>query len=357
MKKVDIWAHRGASAYAPENTLEAFQMAADMQADGVELDVQLTKDGKIVVIHDETINRVSDGCGYVRDFTLDELKNYHFNKTHPEFENATIPTLREVLQLLKPTNLKINIELKTGVFFYEEIEQKVLDLVKQYEMEDRIWYSSFNHYSVKKVKELCPNAKVGLLYCDGIYEPVSYAKALGAEALHPAVYNLQYPQYVEKCREEGIKIHAWTVNSFQDMAKGVQSGLDVLITNYPDKAKAFATPIETDVKCHFLFENPFISQPNRKFYLLGAGYQGKQFLKKFGSIYRPEKVLDNSEMKWGTTIEGIKIASLEILKPGDCVVISSMYFVEMIKQLQKLGVSDYYVFDDSLDFYVKAVTK
>ena len=96
-----VWAHRGASAYAPENTLEAFLLAAEQGADGVELDVQLTKDGEMVVVHDEEIDRVSDGSGFVKDYTLAELKTLNFNKTHPEYQDVKIPTLREVYEALK----------------------------------------------------------------------------------------------------------------------------------------------------------------------------------------------------------------------------------------------------------------
>ena len=112
--KTKVWAHRGASAYAPENTLEAFLLAAEQGADGVELDVQLTKDGEMVVVHDEEIDRVSDGSGFVKDYTLAELKNLNFNKTHPEYQNVKIPTLREVYEALKPTGMTINVELKTA---------------------------------------------------------------------------------------------------------------------------------------------------------------------------------------------------------------------------------------------------
>lgn len=89
--KTKVWAHRGASAYAPENTLEAFRLAAEQKADGVELDVQLSKDGELVVIHDETIDRVSNGSGYVRDYTLEELKRFHFNRLHPEYAGCAHP--------------------------------------------------------------------------------------------------------------------------------------------------------------------------------------------------------------------------------------------------------------------------
>ena len=87
-----IWAHRGASGYAPENTMEAFRLADEMKADGIELDVQLTKDGEVIVLHDEKIDRVSNGRGYARDYTLAELKKFRFSKTHPEYKDAVIPT-------------------------------------------------------------------------------------------------------------------------------------------------------------------------------------------------------------------------------------------------------------------------
>ena len=137
-----IFAHRGASAYAPENTLEAFSMAMEQGADGIELDVQLTKDGEAVVIHDETIDRVSDGKGYVKDYTLKELKAFSFNNHMETYAGTRIPTLQEVLELVKPGEMKVNIELKTGIFWYPDIEEKVLEIVTKNEMESRVIYSS-----------------------------------------------------------------------------------------------------------------------------------------------------------------------------------------------------------------------
>ena len=112
-----IWAHRGASGYAPENTLESFELAIEQKADGIELDVQMTKDGELVVIHDETIDRTGNGTGRVQDHTLKELKALNFNKTHPEYASAKIPTLREVYELVKPSGITVNVEMKTGVYF------------------------------------------------------------------------------------------------------------------------------------------------------------------------------------------------------------------------------------------------
>lgn len=232
-----VWAHRGASGYVPENTLAAFQMAADMGADGVELDIQLTKDDQIVVIHDETINRTSDGTGNVRDYTLEELRQFNFNKTKPEVEWADIPTMAEVFDLLKPTGLFVNIELKTGIYFYPQIEEKILTLVKEKGMEDRVCYSSFNHYSVKKMQELAPGATVGFLYEDGPIDMPGYGIKHGVQALHPALYNLQYEGFVEDCHEKGLLLNVWTVNEAEDIERCCDLGVNAVITNYPDLAR------------------------------------------------------------------------------------------------------------------------
>ena len=174
-EKTKVWAHRGASGYAPENTLDAFRKAVEMGADGIELDVQMTKDGELVVIHDETIDRVSNGKGWVKDYTYEELKKFNFNKTHLEYTKEEIPTLEQVYLLIKPTNLTINVEIKTGIVFYPGIEERVLELTERLGMKERVIYSSFNHYTIRKIKELDPQAKTGMLYEDGIIDAVDYA--------------------------------------------------------------------------------------------------------------------------------------------------------------------------------------
>lgn len=243
-KKTDrplIWAHRGASGYAPENTLESFKKAIELGADGIELDVQLTKDDRLVVIHDETIDRTSDGKGWVKDYTLEELRRFNYNKTHPEFAHADIPTLREVYELMKPSGLTINVELKTGIVFYEQLERKVIELTREMEMEDRVLYSSFNHYTCVKLHELNPNAYVGFLYADGPIDMAEYAKKHGADALHPALYNLQFPNYMKDAADRGLDVNVWTVNEEQYMQMCCRLGVNAIITNYPDMALTVAS--------------------------------------------------------------------------------------------------------------------
>ena len=186
-EKTKVWAHRGASGYAPENTLDAFQKAVEMGADGIELDVQMTKDGELVVIHDETIDRVSNGKGWVKDYTYEELKKFNFNKTHLEYTKEEIPTLEQVYLLIKPTNLTINVEIKTGIVFYPGIEGRVLELTERLGMKERVIYSSFNHYTIRKIKESDSQAKTG--------------------------------------------------NEEKDMRMLCEAGVDAMITNYPDIAK------------------------------------------------------------------------------------------------------------------------
>lgn len=235
--KTKVWAHRGASAYAPENTLEAFELAVRQQADGIELDVQLTKDGKLAVIHDETIDRTCNGTGYVKDFTMEELKRFRCKRIHPEYQACVIPELKEVLELLKPADLTVNIELKTGIFRYWGIEEKALKLVKKFGMEERVIYSSFHHPSIVRVKRLDPVALTGLLYSDGWINIIGYAKFIGADALHPSLNHLQSKKFIKEAEKRKLPLHVWTVNDENMMKYLAEQEIGAIITNYPDIAR------------------------------------------------------------------------------------------------------------------------
>lgn len=231
-----VFAHRGASGYAPENTLEAFALAGEQGAQGIELDVQLTKDGEVVVIHDETIDRVSTGKGAVRDYTLEELRRFSFHNHKKEYEGVQIPTLREVLEQVKPGGMEVNIELKTGIYWYPGLEEKTVELVKAAGMENRVIYSSFNHYSVQKILELDAEAETAYLYSDVLLNVENYAKNTGVCGLHPAVYHLKMADFLESYRRSGLKVRVWTVNDEADMRQFIEKGLEAVITNYPDRA-------------------------------------------------------------------------------------------------------------------------
>ena len=230
----EIFAHRGASGYAPENTLEAFRLAMEQGADGIELDVHLTKDGEVVVIHDETIDRTGNGQGNVRDYTLEELKKFSFHNRMEKYKGVQIPTLKEVLDLVKNSKMKVNIELKTGIYWYEGIEEKTMEIVKSREMEDRIIYSSFNHYSIQKILEQDIHAETAYLFSDVLLNMEKYAKQTGVKGLHPAVYHLKMADFLETYLKSGLKVRVWTVNNKEDMKMFMDAGVDAVITNYPD---------------------------------------------------------------------------------------------------------------------------
>lgn len=235
-KKTQIFAHRGASHYAPENTMEAFALAIEQGADGIELDVQLTKDGQVVVIHDEKIDRVSNGKGAVRDYTLKELRQFSFHYKFPQFGKVRIPTLTEVLALLRPEKTMLNIELKTGVYWYPEIEQKVVDIVRESGMRQRVIYSSFNHYSVQRILELDPEAETAYLYSDVMLHVAAYAKETGVRGLHPAVFHVKMADFLKEYLDSGLAVRVWTVNAESDMRMLMEAGVDAIITNKPDAA-------------------------------------------------------------------------------------------------------------------------
>lgn len=171
-----VWAHRGASGYRPENTLEAFELAIRQGADGIELDVHTSADGELIVMHDENVDRVTDGTGLIKDMTLAQLKELKVSTPAEPSGIYHIPTLAEVLELMRTTDMMINIELKNSICFYPGMEEKILKLVKEMNMEDQLIYSSFNHYSLLQLKQLNDHVQTGILFSDGWVNPAMYAK-------------------------------------------------------------------------------------------------------------------------------------------------------------------------------------
>ena len=231
-----IWAHRGSSGFAPENTIPAFEVAKELDIDGIELDVQMTKDGELVVIHDETINRTSDGKGWVQDMTLEQLRQYNFAKNKPAFGFVTIPTLREVYELFQDTDYVINVELKTSVIPYD-IEEKVHELTVEMGMENQVIYSSFSHASILKMQQYVTKEQTAFLFCDGWLDAASYGAAHNVQALHPDMTYLELEKMVHECHEKGMKVHVWTVNEEEHALKLRDMGVDAIITNHPGKMR------------------------------------------------------------------------------------------------------------------------
>ncbi len=212
---MEIWAHRGARTEAPENTTLAFARAIECGADGVELDVQCTRDGHLVVIHDEQVDRTTDGSGWVKDYSLADLRQLDASAGMRGFPEAKIPTLAEVLDLLRPADIRANIELKNSKVDYPGLEDMVWGEVNAAGMNDRVVLSSFNAESVAKLVQVT-TAEVAMLFeaNELLCAPWRRAEQLRVAAIH--VPRLRaYPGLVRRCRGAGLRVRVWTVNQTQ----------------------------------------------------------------------------------------------------------------------------------------------
>lgn len=231
----EIYAHRGFSGVYPENTVLAFKKAAEAGAEGIEFDVHLTKDGVPVVMHDENTVRTTGTDALIKDLTLEEFKalDAGFVK-NGEFGFVAPPTLREVFEVLAETGMKCNIEIKSGVYEYPNIERKILALMDEFNLREKTIISSFNHFTVCRFKELAPDVKVGFLEESWLIHPGAYTRARGAECFHP-FFNCLNHENMQDLRNNGIEINAWTINGEDDMRKALKLQLEIGITNWPDK--------------------------------------------------------------------------------------------------------------------------
>ncbi|MBK8464125.1 MAG: glycerophosphodiester phosphodiesterase [Nigerium sp.] len=232
-----VWAHRGASAHAPENTIPAFELALDQGADGFELDVQLTRDDQVVVIHDETLERTTDGHGRVADHSLDDLVRLDASSGRAGFAGVRIPALGDVFALVRGTRATVNVELKNSVVAYPRLEERVLDVIAGHAMTGRVIVSSFNHDSLRRLAVLDSEVRLGVLYEQRLWKPWDYARRLGAHALHPSVA-LTRRTVVERAHEAGLGVHVWTVDAPRDIERMAALGVEAVVTNRPALARA-----------------------------------------------------------------------------------------------------------------------
>ena len=228
-----IIAHRGASGKLPENTMIAYVQAAKDGADAIELDVQLTKDRIPIIMHDETVDRTTDGYGFVKDYTAKNLKKLSAGSWKGwKYRRAEIPTLEEVLQWIAPTRLDLVIEFKNNLFPYAGMERLTIELIERYGMMERTIFSSFNHDSLIKIKKMVKEAQTAPLYSKPIANPAQYAKAIGASGVHP-YFRLLTPTLVQTMHENGLLIRPFTVNQPHLMEALIAWGVDGLITDEP----------------------------------------------------------------------------------------------------------------------------
>lgn len=234
MNRLVNFAHRGASAECPENTMAAFRRSLELGATGIETDVQMTKDGQLVLIHDEALDRTTNGTGYVKDSTLEQLRSLDAGSWFEKnFAGEPLPTLEELLQLLQGQDIVLNIELKNSIVLYPGMEEKVIAAIRSFDMSHQVVLSSFNHYSLAYCKQLAPEIRTGILYMEGLYRPWDYAASLGATALHAHHYAV-LPEFVAEAAAYGMDYHPFTVNDPRQMTALIDAGVSGIITDYPD---------------------------------------------------------------------------------------------------------------------------
>lgn len=220
-------AHRGAKGYEPENTLKSFQKALDLNADGIELDVHLSADGHIIVMHDETIDKMTNGKGDINTFSLSELKSFLIA------DKYQIPTLNEVFDLIDKKCF-INVELKNA-----DTSKQVVSLIETY-IEEKEWkyehfiISSFDWNALQEVHNLNPKIPIGVLTEENIHTALAFAESIKAKAIHPD-YHLLTPENVKEIQEKGFLVLPWTVNIEDDIQKIKSYKVDGIISDFPDR--------------------------------------------------------------------------------------------------------------------------
>ena len=238
MKRPTLYAHRGFSGKYPENSPLAFRkVLEETKADGIESDVHISKDGVLVIMHDPTLERTSNGKGWIKDHTYEELLSLDIGSwMSPDFAGEHIWTLGELLDFIKETGLLLNLELKNYEVFYEGLEERVIEEISARKMKDVVAISSFNHVSMQRFKELDPEIETGLLYDKPYLDMHSYIKRSNADNMHPRYMLLQYqPELVELFHERGMKINTWTVDGPTDIQDMLRLGVDGIIANHADR--------------------------------------------------------------------------------------------------------------------------
>lgn len=230
-----IFAHRGSKGTAPENTLASFKHALEVQSDGIELDVHLSADGIPIVIHDETINRTTDGTGWVKDLTVEELQQVDAGSWYsPAFEGEKIPTLEEVLLFLSSHDFQgaLNIELKTDEIPYPGIEKTVWQMVKKHQPVFSIVYSSFNYETIERLLEVDESVEFALLFNKRGLNINQLPSGKKVHFWHP--HRKLVPLLLKN--QMRLPLRVWTVNRTWEMRYFFKQNVDTIMTDFPEKA-------------------------------------------------------------------------------------------------------------------------
>lgn len=229
-----ILAHRGASGYAPENTRASILEGLKQNCDGFEVDVQLTKDGELVIFHDWSLERTTNGSGFLKDKKLSELKALDIGSWFSKkFKDEKIMTLKELLEIVPPEKL-LNIEIKVRHGEVNHIEKKVIEVLEaSSRLDSNIIISSFDHRIIKKINDIKPEAQVGIVVAAGLLDLKNYISNFNLYSVHCGGEFINKIN-IDELKEKNIKTYAWTVNKLEESIILDSFGVEGVITNYPD---------------------------------------------------------------------------------------------------------------------------
>jgi glycerophosphoryl diester phosphodiesterase len=230
-----IFAHRGASTYAPENTLASFELAVEQGADAVELDAKLSADGKVMVIHDQTVDRTTNGKGKVNRLVYEQLRELDAGSFFdPRYSNERIPTLDEVFERVG-RKIFINVELTNYASRNDELVPLVVELVKRHGLQHSVLFSSFFPVNLRRAQTMLPEVPVGLLAWDGVFGTINrsaFYLSLSPTIVHPYLKDVN-GRLMDKEKKRGRRVHVWTVNEESDLIKMKELGVDGVFTDDP----------------------------------------------------------------------------------------------------------------------------
>ncbi len=223
------FAHRGVMALQPENTMSAFRLALDTGADGIETDVHLTKDGELVLIHDETLERTTDGNGLVSSYPLDELRRFNAGVRYSQQE--VIPTLQELLELVRGESIRLNLEVKTDVLRYVGIESRLLDTIESSGIDpSRVLFSSFNHETIHRLKKMRPDIEAAILLAQPLYDTVGYLESVGADSVHPHIDRIT-DEEIRWLQRHEVPVRPYTIKTDAQLERCRALQVDAIFVN------------------------------------------------------------------------------------------------------------------------------
>ena len=221
------YAHRGASDYFPENTLSAFYAGLSMGANGIETDIHRTKDGVLVLFHDDELERVTDGVGAISDYTYEQLLQLRVYNPARDREDRIL-SLEDFLKYFSFRDLTFAVELKQ-----DHVEKQTIDLLEAYGMREKTILTSFNFESIRNAKAYRPEYRVGYLYGPEEPDPLGKLRSIGGEELCPLAEMLR-PEMVRQYHQLGLSVRAWGIYTSEIMCQAVDCGVDGMTVNFPD---------------------------------------------------------------------------------------------------------------------------